>query len=127
MIELPASPCEIVNPMPNDSLITRRFVGQLIAAQLCTHVLRASSAPPYPFVDGLTIADSQPDPAAFSQSGLSGVVMDISQAKAVTRPDGINIFPRVYEGTLKSAAAQVRWLRDHPSVAFLATRGSEIK
>lgn len=53
--------------------------------------------------------------------------MDISRAKVLTRPDGISVFPRVYEGTVKSAAAQIRWLREHPSAAFLGTHGSDIK
>jgi len=113
--------------MLKDRSITRRFLTQLIAAQISARALRARPAPPYPFVDGLTIPSSKPDPVAFSESGLSGVIMDISAAKVVTRPDGINVFPRVYEGTLKNAAAEIAWLRDHPSAAFLATRGSDIK
>jgi membrane dipeptidase len=111
--------------MPSESLMTRRFLGQLFAAQIVSQ--GASATPPYPFVDGLTIANSTPDAAVLSASGLSGVIMDISQPKLVTRPDGINVFPRVYEGTLKNAAAQIRWLRDHPSAALLATRGSDIR
>lgn len=80
-------------------------------------------------MDGLSVINGTPDPAVFPQSGLSGVVVDVSRPRMVKRPDGIVTYPREFEGTLKNMAALKllkRWLRDHSEVAFLATRGSDI-
>ena len=45
----------------------------------------------------------------------------------VTRNEGIIVFSREDEVTLKSVAAQINWRREHQSMAFLDTRGSDIR
>ena len=60
--------------------ITRRFLGQVIGAQLAGQALRAEAVTPYPFVDGLSTQSPQLDAAIFRKSGLSGVILDISKA-----------------------------------------------
>jgi hypothetical protein len=80
--------------------MTRRYLLELTAAQLPLASRQVGrSTPPYPFVDGLTIPSRTPDPLAFSQSGLCGVVFYISQATVVTRPDAVN-WIRLYTDSL---------------------------
>src|SRR4051794_36940128 len=107
-------------------MLTRRCLAQLLSAQVAAQAPRGDAVTAYPFVDGLCTQSPNLNRDLFSNSGLSGVIVDISRATPVVRPDGIQIFPRSYAATLQSATAYVRWLRDNSAVAFLATRGSEI-
>ena len=104
----------------------RRFLQQLGTAAAGARVLagRAQSRPatPFPYVDGLTLAGPMDDLPA---SGLSAFLVDVSQAERLQTTDGSIKYWRSFDASSKSIA-QMRTALSKETLAFHATRGSEI-
>lgn len=107
--------------------VTRRKLIQTLAVPVTGALVGAAPSTLCPFVDGLSVISGNSDLTLLPQSGLSGVILDVSRANLVVRADGIQIFPRTYKETLDNANSIRGWLNDHSSVALLATKGGDIK
>lgn len=104
----------------------RKFVQHLgiaaLGAPFMERLARAAPQTPFPFVDGLTLADALEDLPA---SGLSAFVLDASSAGPLRTADGSIKYWRTFEACSKSIA-DMRHMLSTSQQAFLATRSSDI-
>jgi membrane dipeptidase len=117
----------------------REFIGRLgigaAAAPFAASFessLRAATATPFPFVDGLTFMGPAGE---IAESGLSAFLLDVSRGTSVPTRDGSIKFWRTFDACKQSIADARLLLAPEPFVrqadnkagqAFRATKGSEI-